>query len=311
MSKIALVFPGQGAQYVGMAKDLYENYEEAKNIIDLASKTLEDVDIKDIMFNGPDEELKKTRNTQPAILTHCIAALEVLKSKKDMEFAYTAGLSLGEYASLVASKTIKFEDALRLVQKRGQYMQDAVPMGKGTMAAILGLEREVIKEALDQVCGIAEFANFNSPGQIVISGEVKSIEEAVELCKEKGAKKAVILNVSAPFHCSMLNKAGQDLSKELENIVFEDTNIDIIANVNAKVVTKDEIKDSLIKQVSSSVMWEDSVEFMLNQGVTTFVEVGPGKTLKSFINRKAKTMGKKVEIININDVKTMNDFLEN
>lgn len=311
MSKIAFVFPGQGAQYVGMAKDLYDKYDEAKNVIDKANEVL-GIDIRKIMFEGPNEDLTKTENTQPAILTHCIAILEVLKSKMDVDFGYTAGLSLGEYCSLVAADSIEFEKAVKLVQKRGKYMQEAVPVGEGTMAAILGMERDLIKKALDDASqyGVAEFANFNSPGQIVISGAVKAIEKAVEGCKELGAKKAVVLKVSAPFHCSMLKPAGDNLAVELKDIEFNEPTKKLVANVNADYASKDQIKDLLIEQVSKSVMWEDSVERMINDGVREFVEIGPGKTLKSFINKKAKKMDVSVTIHNISDVDTLEAFLE-
>lgn len=311
MGKIAFVFPGQGSQYIGMGKDIYENYEVSKKVFDKADEVLH-MNLKSVMFKGPDDELTKTENTQPAILTLSIALLEVLKAELDIKFDACAGLSLGEYSALVAADAISFEEAVKLVKKRGKYMQEAVPQGVGTMAAILGLDREILMQVLDEVSseGIVEAANFNSPGQIVISGEVNAVEKAASLCKERGAKKAVILNVSAPFHSSMLNKAGENLKRELENIKLDSLKVPVVTNVTGDYVKDEEIKDTLVKQVSSSVLWEDSIENLIKDGFDTFVEIGPGKTLKGFINKISKKLKVKVNIYNIENKDTLEKFVK-
>ncbi|WP_099188096.1 ACP S-malonyltransferase [Tepidibacter mesophilus] len=311
MSKIAFVFPGQGSQYVGMGKDVYENYKVSKEIFDKADEVLH-MNLKSIMFEGPDEELTKTENTQPAILTLSTALLEVLKDELNVEFDACAGLSLGEYSALVAADALSFEEAVKLVKKRGKYMQEAVPEGVGTMAAILGLDRETLIDVLDEVSseGTVEAANFNSPGQIVISGEIKAVEKAANLCKERGAKKAVILNVSAPFHSSMLNKAGEKLNKELENIQINTLKVPVVTNITGDYVDHDEIKETLVKQVSSSVLWEDSIEKLIKDGFDTFVEIGPGKTLKGFINKTSKKLKVKVDIYNVENKDTLEKFIQ-
>lgn len=310
MSKIALVFPGQGAQYVGMGKDIYENYQTAKDIFDKANEVLH-MDLKSIIFDGPEDELTKTENTQPAILTLSIALLEVLKEKLDLDFSACAGLSLGEYSALVASNAISFEDAVALVKKRGKYMQEAVPEGKGTMAAILGLDRNVLIDVLKEasVEGIVEAANFNSPGQIVISGEISAVEKAAALCKEKGAKKAVLLKVSAPFHSSMLVNAGENLEKELENIDVKSLKVPVVTNVTGDYVQTEDIKNMLIKQVSSSVLWEDSIEKLIKDGFDTFVEIGPSKTLKAFVKKIASNLKADVDIYNVENAETLEEFI--
>ncbi|KXZ39626.1 [acyl-carrier-protein] S-malonyltransferase [Alkalithermobacter thermoalcaliphilus JW-YL-7 = DSM 7308] len=310
MKKVALVFPGQGAQYVGMGKQIYEKYEVARKIFHKSNEVL-NVDLKSIIFEGPEEELTKTENTQPAILTLSVALLEVLKENINLKYDACAGLSLGEYSALVAADAISFEDAVSLVRKRGKFMQEAVPEGKGTMAAILGLDRNTLLKVLDEAkeFGVVEAANFNSPDQIVISGQISAVEKAVSLCKEKGAKKAVLLKVSAPFHSSMLIDAGENLRKELENISFNEPKAKVIANVNAKYLSKDNIKESLVKQVSSSVLWEDSVEKLINDGFDTFIEIGPGKTLKAFIKKIASNMKKDINIYNVEDQESLKQVI--
>ena len=311
MGKIAFVFPGQGSQYIGMGKDIYENYEVSKKVFDKADEVLH-MNLKSVMFEGPNDELTKTENTQPAILTLSTALLEVLKDELDIKFDACAGLSLGEYSALVAVDAISFEEAVKLVKKRGKYMQEAVPQGVGTMAAILGLDRDILMQVLDEVSseGIVEAANFNSPGQIVISGEIKAVEKAASLCKERGAKKAVMLNVSAPFHSSMLNKAGENLKRELENIQLNPLKVPVVTNVTGEYVKYEEIKDALVKQVSSSVLWEDSIENLIKDGFDTFVEIGPGKTLKGFINKISKKLKVKVNIYNVENKDTLEKFVK-
>ncbi|WZL74809.1 ACP S-malonyltransferase [Clostridiaceae bacterium 35-E11] len=311
MTKTAFVFPGQGAQYVGMGKDIVQNYESANKIFELASNVIE-YDMKKMCFEGPEEELKKTENTQPAILTTCIAIAKILE-EKGIQADMSAGLSLGEYASLVIAGVLDFKDAVTLVKKRGKYMQEAVPLGVGTMAAILGMERTDLDNALEKAreFGIVEAANFNSPGQIVISGEIKAVEKACELAKELGALKAVILPVSAPFHCSMLVPAGEKLAIELENIPLKDFEMPVIANVNADYYKdKTQVKELLVEQVSNSVLWEDSIMQMLEDGVDTFIEIGPGKSLSQFIKKISRKAKKKVNIFNIENKEDIEQVIQ-
>ncbi|UWD48049.1 ACP S-malonyltransferase [Clostridioides difficile] len=309
MGKVALVFPGQGAQYVGMAKDLYENNEVAKNVIDEACDSL-NIDLKKLMFEGSEEELSKTENTQPAMVTHSIAVLKAIQSKIDLKYDACLGLSLGEYSALVAADAIDFKDAVCLVKKRGKFMQETVPTGVGAMAAILGLDREILGNVIKDIQGgIVEVANYNSPGQIVISGENEKIEEAMVKCKEAGAKRAVKLNVSGPFHSSMLREAGVKLAGELDKVNITKPKVDVVANVNADYY-ENEGKDLLIKQVSSSVLWEDSIERLLNDGYDTFIEMGPGKTLKAFIKKIASNKKASVNIYNIDGIESLNEFVQ-
>lgn len=309
MGKIALVFPGQGSQYVGMAKDVYENNQIAKKIIDNACDAL-DMDLKNIMFEGSDEELSKTENTQPAIVTHSIALFEALNDALDLKYDACLGLSLGEYSALVAADAIEFNDAVSLVKKRGQFMQDTVPQGKGSMAAILGLNRDKVENIIKSIdSGIVEVANYNSPGQIVISGESKHIDEAMIKLKENGAKRAVKLNVSGPFHSSMLKDAGIKLSKELDKVNLRTPKISVVSNVNASYY-ENEGKDLLIQQVSSSVLWEDSIEKLLDEGYDTFIEIGPGKTLKGFIKKISSNRKMDVNIYNIEDTNSLEEFVK-
>jgi len=289
--KIAFIYPGQGAQYVGMGKEVYENYTEAKRVFEQASDSL-GFDLAKLCFEGPEEELIKTENTQPAILTVSIALTKVLQ-KKGVNSDVSAGLSLGEYASLVLAGAIDFEHAVKIVKNRGKYMQSVVPEGKGTMAAIMGLDNEIVEEIckISSNMGIVEPANYNCPGQLVISGEVDAVKRAVELAKEKGAKRAVVLSVSAPFHSSMLIMAGKLLEKDLENIPVYDLAMPVISNVTADYVKKEEIKNLLVSQVSHPVLWEQSIRKMIKDEVDTFIEIGPGKTLTGFLKKidKSKT----------------------
>ena len=302
MGKIAFIFSGQGAQYPGMGKNLYENFEVSKEIFEISKAALS-FDITKLCFEGPQEELNKTENTQPAILTVSIAALRALESK-GIHADVTAGLSLGEYSALVCSGVFKFEDAVKLVKKRGRFMQEAVPAGIGTMAAILGLETEKVIEACTKASeiGIVEGANFNCPGQIVIAGEVKAVEKAAEICKELGAKRTVMLPVSAPFHTSMLAPAGEKLEEELKKVELLKMNIPVITNVTGDFIEDiSKVKQILKTQLKSSVMWEDTIRNMIKDGVDTFVEIGPGKTLCGFV----KKIDRNLKIVNVEDMTSL------
>lgn len=307
MSKIAFIFSGQGAQYVGMGKDIVENYPSSKKIFEKASEAL-GFDVEEMIFNGDDETLKITENTQPAILTTSIACLQPLL-ENGIKADVVAGLSLGEYTAHVASGTFSFEDAVRIVKKRGKFMQEAVPIGIGTMAAIIGLEREDVIDCCRKASeiGIVEPANFNCPGQIVISGHTAAVEKAVELAKEKGAKRSVVLAVSAPFHSSLMKPAGEKLRTELEKINLNRMQIPVISNVTGEYIRSEEdIKDLLIRQVSSPVLWEDSVNRMIKDGVNIFVEIGPGKVLSGFV----KKINKEVMTLNVENMESLNKTLE-
>lgn len=303
MNKIALLFPGQGSQYIGMGKDFFENYNVSKEVFLEADESL-DMDLSGLIFEGDKEELQKTENTQPAILTTSISILRALE-KEDIGYEYTIGLSLGEYSALVASDVFKFKDAIKIVRQRGLFMEEAVPSNKGAMAAVLGLKLEKI-DILIETCkdkGQISVANYNCPGQIVMTGEKAAIDKAVLVSKELGAKKAVLLDVSGPFHSSMLEDAGENLQKELLKYKVNTPKKKVVSNVDAKIVKdKDEIVDKLKKQVSNSVLFQQSIELLIEEGVDTFIEVGPGKSLTSFVKRTAKSIKKDIQIFNIENI---------
>ncbi len=307
MGKIAFIFPGQGAQYIGMGKDVALEYEKSNAIFEDASEAL-GFDIKKMMFDGDAETLKITENTQPAILITSIVCMQPLL-EQGIKPDVAAGLSIGEYTAHVLSGTFSFKDAVKLVRKRGKYMQEAVPLGIGTMAAIIGLENSVVAECCIEASkeGTVEPANYNCPGQVVIAGEVNAVNKAMELCSQKGAKRTITLQVSAPFHCSMLESAGKKLALELEKTEVHKMSLPVVANVNAKYI-KDEsmVKDLLIKQVSSPVLWEDSVRNMIKNGVDTFIEIGPGKVLTGFVKR----INRDVKVFNVENIESLNETLK-
>ncbi len=288
MSKIAFLFPGQGAQVAGMGKDFYEQNETARTIIDQASELL-DLDMKALCFEKNDL-LDQTEYTQAAMVTVCLAMEQVLE-ERGLKPDVTAGLSLGEYCAIACAGGMSVEDAITTVRKRGILMQNAVPDGKGSMAAVLGMSGEAIEAAIQPVEG-ASIANYNCPGQIVITGWKESVEQAAVALKEAGARRVLPLNVSGPFHSPMMEEAGMALGEVLESVSVNELKIPYVTNVTAEFVTdSSKIKDLLAKQVSSSVRWEQSIRAMLEQGVDTFVEIGPGKTLTGFlrkIDRNAK-----------------------
>lgn len=289
MNKIAFVFPGQGSQKIGMGKDLVENYPEAKVLLNKANEALneERVDLGKICFEGPEEELKNTVNAQPAILTISIILYELLRKNK-IKPSIVAGHSLGEYSALVASSAIKFEDAVKLVRKRGEYMQSATPAGTGSMLAIIGLEKDEISEMCEKIkdIGIVEIANHNSPTQIVVSGEINALEKLSVMAKEKGAKMAIPLNVSAPFHSSFMETAKENLASYLEKVKINTPRIPISCNVTADyIITKEEVRSALIKQMTHPVKWVDSIMKINSEGINCFIEVGPGKVLGGLIRQ--------------------------
>ena len=282
MSKIAFMFPGQGAQKAGMGKDFYEQSETARKVIDKATELL-DIDMKALCFEENDK-LDQTEYTQAALVTVCLAMEHVLR-ERGLKADVTAGLSLGEYCAIASAGGMTTEDAITTVRKRGILMQNAVPGGKGSMAAVLGLTGEAIEKVVDEIDGVT-IANYNCPGQIVITGWKESVEKASEALKEAGAKRVLPLNVSGPFHSPMLEEAGKELGQVLENVELSPLEIPYVTNVTAEYVTDiSETKALLAQQVASSVRWQQSVENMIADGVDTFVEIGPGKTLAGFMRK--------------------------
>jgi [acyl-carrier-protein] S-malonyltransferase len=303
-AETAYIFPGQASQYVGMGKDLAQHYAAAREIFDAASEALS-FSISRLCFDGTDEELALTENTQPAILTVSVAALCAMKSEHLAPPDLVAGHSLGEYSALVAAGALSFKDAVRIVRLRGRYMQEAVPVGAGAMAAIVGAELSDIVAA----CGDAKEgevcapANINSPTQIVIAGHAGAVERAMALLRERGVRRAIKLNVSAPFHCALMEQAQERLADDLAQVEFKDLQMPLVTNVDAAKITRGaEARDALIRQVSSPVRWRESIELMVQDGVKRFIEVGPGKVLSGLVRQIARD----AQCLNVEDFGTLN-----
>lgn len=287
---IAFVFPGQGSQYAGMGKDFAENFPVARQVFEEADDAL-GFSLTRLCFEGPEEELKLTANTQPAILTVSIAALRVIEAETGIVPFCAAGHSLGEYSALVCAGALAFGDAVRTVRQRGIFMQEAVPVGVGAMAAVMGLEGPALEEVCREASQgeIVSPANFNSPGQVVIAGHAGAVERASALARGKGAKRALPLPVSAPFHCALMQPAGERLANVLEKITVHPMHIPVVSNVEAAPNQESaRVKDLLVTQVSAPVRWDESVTAMAQMGVTRFIEIGPGKVLGGLIKRIVK-----------------------
>jgi [acyl-carrier-protein] S-malonyltransferase len=302
--KTAFIFPGQGSQSVGMGRSLADEVTASRKVFETADSAL-GMRLSSLCFEGPEEELRLTANTQPAILTASIAAFEAL-SGRGVKADYVAGHSLGEYSALVAAGSLRFEDAVVAVRKRGLFMQEAVPPGEGAMAALIGCDVDTVREVCDEASslGVCSPANINSPSQTVIAGHRSAVERAVEIAKHRGAKRAVILAVSAPFHCALMKPAAEKLAPVLDEIEFTDLRIPLVTNVDAAVAGRGcEARDSLIRQVVSPVRWSESVRRLIDEGVRRFVEVGPGKVLSGLV----RNINRESEVFNVEDARSLDE----
>ncbi|HEY3137534.1 MAG TPA: ACP S-malonyltransferase [Blastocatellia bacterium] len=300
--KTAFLFPGQGSQQVGMGKDLSDEWPVARQVFEEADRVL-GMRLSSLCFEGPDEELRLTVNTQPAMLTASIAALKVLE-KRGARADFLAGHSLGEYSALVAAESLKFDDALRAVRKRGLYMQEAVPAGEGAMAALIGLDTHDVNSICTEASrlGVCSPANLNSPTQTVVAGHRPAVERAVELAKARGAKRAVMLAVSAPFHSALMKPAAERLKSVFAEISFANLKVPIITNVDAKLINRGvEARDALLCQVASPVRWNESIRRLLDEGVTRFIEVGPGKVLSGLVRQ----IDRQCQVLNVEDAASL------
>lgn len=304
---LAFVFPGQGSQYAGMGKELCSEFSQAREVFEQADDALGQ-NLTRLCHEGPEDKLRLTANTQPAILTTSVAALRVLQHETGLKADMLAGHSLGEYSALVASGALDFADAVKIVRQRGTFMQKAVPDGVGAMAAVLGVDAETLEKICTEAANadgreeIVTPANFNAPGQIVIAGHTGAVERALELAAERGARRAMRLPVSAPFHCPLMLPAGQSLQQELEQIRIHSLNIPVVSNVEATPYSdSNRTADLLVRQVSAPVRWDESVRAMIEQGTERFIEIGPGKVLSGLIKR----IERKIPVANLEDIKTL------